>query len=470
MKKTTDKNIEIEKMVLGALIVDSQAMAENHSLLNVNLFTTPEHQNIYKTIEEVWRRSHTVDLILLTARLREKKIEAYTTYCIELTEIVCSSANIEFHIRLLIQNYIRRNFIENFSSLVEKAKEETTDIFDLLDDSFNFLHQFFLNNQQVQKVSGIINEFTTEYANSGKPIGIQSSLNIINKAFGGWQKSNLSIVAGRPNMGKSAFFSQEIIRIAEQGYSVGVFSLNISDIKLITNFLSNLSGFSNTDITGETFKYTFADLLLPNLLKKLERMKIYINSTSSISIDNLIKGAKKWKLECNIDVLFIDNLQLICYNKAPNREQEVSFIVRSLKDLAKELDIPIIVLSQLSRNVEQRIDKRPILSDLKDSGTIEEVADNVLFLYRPEHYDIDNWGKEYSFESTENQVEIIIAKSHHYVKKFSECCHIYMEKLRIENLSSDLSSEFVSITDPAMAFGVAPNKTEDNNEYEDIPY
>ena len=210
MKKTTDENIEIEKRVLGALIVDSQVMAENHSLLNVNLFTTTEHQTIYKTIEEVWRRSHTVDLILLTARLREKKIEAYTTYCIELTEIVSSSANIEFHIRLLIQNYIRRNFIENFSSLVEKAKEETTDIFDLLDDSFNFLHQFFLNNQQVQKVSGIINEFTTEYANSGKPIGIQSSLNIINKAFGGWQKSNLSIVAGRPNMGKSAFFHKKL--------------------------------------------------------------------------------------------------------------------------------------------------------------------------------------------------------------------------------------------------------------------
>lgn len=470
MKKTTDKNIEIEKMVLGTLIVDSQAMAENHSLLNVNLFTTPEHQNIYKTIEEVWRRSYTVDLILLTARLTEKKIETYTTYCIELTKIVSSSANIEFHIHLLIQNYIRRNFIENFSSLVEKAKEEATDVFELLDSAFNCINHLYPNNQQTKNISELTEKFWESHQKTLSEKTMLSSLNIVNKVLGGWQKSNLSIVAGRPNMGKSAFFSQEIIRIAEQGYSVGVFSLNISDIKLITNFLSNLSGFSNTDITGETFKYTFADLLLPNLLKKLERMKIYINSTSSISIDNLIKGAKKWKLECNIDVLFIDNLQLICYNKAPNREQEVSFIVRSLKDLAKELDIPIIVLSQLSRNVEQRIDKRPILSDLKDSGTIEEVADNVLFLYRPEHYDIDNWGKEYSFESTENQVEIIIAKSHHYVKKFSECCHIYMEKLRIENLSSDLSSEFVSITDPAMAFGVAPNKTEDNNEYEDIPY
>ena len=210
MKKTIDKNIEIEKKVLGALIVDSQVMAENHSLLNVNLFTTPEHQTIYKTIEEVWRRSHTVDLILLTARLTEKKIEAYTTYCIELTKIVSSSANIEFHIRLLIQNYIRRNFIENFSSLVEKAKEETTDVFELLDNAFNYLYQLYPNNQQVQKVSEIIDRFTTEYANSEKPIGIQSSLNIINKAFGGWQKSNLSIVAGRPNMGKSAFFHKKL--------------------------------------------------------------------------------------------------------------------------------------------------------------------------------------------------------------------------------------------------------------------
>ena len=458
MKKTTDKNIEIEKMVLGALIVDSQAMAENHSLLNVNLFTTPEHQNIYKTIEEVWRRSHTVDLILLTARLTEKKIEAYTTYCIELTKIVSSSANIAFHIHLLIQNYIRRNFIENFSSLVEKAKEEAT-------DAFNCIDHLYPNNQQTKKISELTEKFWESHQKTLSEKTMLSSLNIVNKVLGGWQKSNLSIVAGRPNMGKSAFFSQEIINIAEQNYSVGVFSLDMSNKKIVINFISNITRIpSNSIIKKELDELEYR--ILSNGIEKLEQMNVYIDDTPSISIEDLIKKAKIMKLEYNIDILFIDNLQLICYNKAPNREQEVSFIVRSLKDLAKELDIPIIVLSQLSRNVEQRIDKRPILSDLKDSGTIEEVADDVLFLYRPEHYDIDNWGKEYSFESTENQVEIIIAKSHHYVKKFSECCHIYMEKLSIENLSS----EFVPIADPAMAFGVAPNKTEDNNEYEDIPY
>ena len=465
MKKTTDKNIEIEKMVLGALIVDSQAMAENHSLLNVNLFTTPEHQNIYKTIEEVWRRSHTVDFILLTARLTEKKIEAYTTYCIELTKIVSSSANIAFHIHLLIQNYIRRNFIENFSSLVEKAKEEATDVFELLDSAFNCIDHLYPNNQQTKKISELTEKFWESHQKTLSEKTMLSSLNIVNKVLGGWQKSNLSIVAGRPNMGKSAFFSQEIINIAEQNYSVGVFSLDMSNKKIVINFISNITRIpSNSIIKKELDELEYR--ILSNGIEKLEQMNVYIDDTPSISIEDLIKKAKIMKLEYNIDILFIDNLQLICYNKAPNREQEVSFIVRSLKDLAKELDIPIIVLSQLSRNVEQRIDKRPILSDLKDSGTIEEVADDVLFLYRPEHYDIDNWGKEYSFESTENQVEIIIAKSHHYVKKFSECCHIYMEKLSIENLSS----EFVPIADPAMAFGVAPNKTEDNNEYEDIPY
>ena len=465
MKKTTDKNIEIEKMVLGALIVDSQAMAENHSLLNVNLFTTPEHQNIYKTIEEVWRRSHTVDLILLTARLTEKKIEAYTTYCFELTKIVSSSANIAFHIHLLIQNYIRRNFIENFSSLVEKAKEEATDVFELLDSAFNCIDHLYPNNQQTKKISELTEKFWESHQKTLSEKTMLSSLNIVNKVLGGWQKSNLSIVAGRPNMGKSAFFSQEIINIAEQNYSVGVFSLDMSNKKIVINFISNITRIpSNSIIKKELDELEYR--ILSNGIEKLEQMNVYIDDTPSISIEDLIKKAKIMKLEYNIDILFIDNLQLICYNKAPNREQEVSFIVRSLKDLAKELDIPIIVLSQLSRNVEQRIDKRPILSDLKDSGTIEEVADDVLFLYRPEHYDIDNWGKEYSFESTENQVEIIIAKSHHYVKKFSECCHIYMEKLSIENLSS----EFVPIADPAMAFGVAPNKTEDNNEYEDIPY
>ena len=432
MKKTIDKNIEIEKKVLGALIVDSQVMAENHSLLNVNLFTTPEHQTIYKTIEEVWRRSHTVDLILLTARLTEKKIEAYTTYCIELTKIVSSSANIAFHIHLLIQNYIRRNFIENFSSLVEKAKEETTDVFELLDNAFNYLYQLYPNNQQVQKVSEIIDRFTTEYANSEKPIGIQSSLNIINKAFGGWQKSNLSIVAGRPNMGKSAFFSQEIISIAKQNYSVGIFSLDMSNKKIVINLISNITRIpSNSIIKKELDELGYR--ILSDEIKKLEQMNIYVDDTPSISIENLMKKAKIMKLEYNIDILFIDNLQLICYNKASNREQEVSFIVRSLKSLAKELDIPIVVLSQLSRNLEQRIDKRPILSDLKDSGTIEEVADEVLFLYRPEHYGKENWGVEYSLESTKNQVEIIVAKNW-YREKLSERYSIDMKIPRIIDL------------------------------------
>ena len=432
MKKTIDKNIEIEKKVLGALIVDSQVMAENHSLLNVNLFTTPEHQTIYKTIEEVWRRSHTVDLILLTARLTEKKIEAYTTYCIELTKIVSSSANIEFHLHLLIQNYIRRNFIENFSSLVEKAKEEATDVFELLDSAFNCINHLYPNNQQTKNISELTEKFWESHQKTLSEKTMLSSLNIVNKVLGGWQKSNLSIVAGRPNMGKSAFFSQEIISIAKQNYSVGIFSLDMSNKKIVINLISNITRIpSNSIIKKELDELGYR--ILSDEIKKLEQMNIYVDDTPSISIENLMKKAKIMKLEYNIDILFIDNLQLICYNKASNREQEVSFIVRSLKSLAKELDIPIVVLSQLSRNLEQRIDKRPILSDLKDSGTIEEVADEVLFLYRPEHYGKENWGVEYSLESTKNQVEIIVAKNW-YREKLSERYSIDMKIPRIIDL------------------------------------
>ena len=257
-------------------------------------------------------------------------------------------------------------------------------------------------------------------------------MNIINKAFGGWQKSNLSIVAGRPNMGKSAFFSQEIISIAKQNYSVGIFSLDMSNKKIVINLISNITRIpSNSIIKKELDELGYR--ILSDEIKKLEQMNIYVDDTPSISIENLMKKAKIMKLEYNIDILFIDNLQLICYNKASNREQEVSFIVRSLKSLAKELDIPIVVLSQLSRNLEQRIDKRPILSDLKDSGTIEEVADEVLFLYRPEHYGKENWGVEYSLESTKNQVEIIVAKNW-YREKLSERYSIDMKIPRIIDL------------------------------------
>ena len=216
-----------------------------------------------------------------------------------------------------------------------------------------------------------------------------------------------------------------------QGKSVGIFSLEMSAEQITSRIITNYTDIPNSAILRkglkeeELYKYIH---LKPNLLE----MKIYIDDTPSISIDNLRMKAKMMKLRHNIDILLIDYLQLITYEQAKNREQEISFISRNLKAIAKDLNIPVITLSQLSRNVEQRIDKRPFLSDLRDSGAIEQDADEVLFLYRPEYYNIENWDAQYNNEPTDNQAEIIIQKNRHG-GILSERCKVNMATSKFEN-------------------------------------
>ena len=203
--------------------------------------------------------------------------------------------------------------------------------------------------------------------------------------------------------------------------------------KIITNYtdIPNSSILRKGLKDEEVYRYI-------SLKDNLTQMKIHIDDTSSISIENLKMKAKSMALRYHINILFVDYLQLITYPKAGNREQEISFISRSLKGLAKELNIPVIALSQLSRNVEQRIDKRPFLSDLRDSGAIEQDADEVVFLYRPEYYGIDHWDKEYNNESTKNEVEIIISKNRHG-GILSERCVVSMATSKFRDLKKEFS-------------------------------
>ena len=220
-------------------------------------------------------------------------------------------------------------------------------------------------------------------------------------------------MAGRPGMGKTAFLVQQVVDMVALGKSVGVFSLEMSAEQIAGRIITNYTEIPNSAILRKGLKDIEIQRYIqmkPNLLE----MNIHIDDTSSISIENLKIKAKMMKLKHNIDILFVDYLQLITYEKAKNRENEISYISRSLKGIAKDLNIPVIALSQLSRNVEQRNDKRPLLSDLRDSGAIEQDADEVLFLYRPEYYNIKTWDvPEYNNELTDNQVEVIIQKNRH---------------------------------------------------------
>lgn len=433
-------NIDLERQVLGTLITYPETISEQYHLLNIHLFSTSVHQTLYEIMMSAWKTYGAVDLLILHQELRKQKQSDLTTYSLELTKTIGSSAHLEFHIMILVQLSAKRDFIVKFGSLLQIAKTPDNDIFDIRDKAFEyfdnlFLERFIENNKRIETFSDLVLKVQQKFEKiqNGTLTGIESSLSIINKAFGGWQKSDLTIVAGRPGMGKTAFLVQQVVDVAVQGKAVGIFSLEMSAEQITGRIITNYTDIPNSSILRKGLKDNELHRYL-NLRDTLFELKIHIDDTSAISIQNLKMKAKMMQLKYDIKILFIDYLQLITCDKTNNREQEISKISRELKALAKDLNIPVVALSQLSRNVEQRMDKRPLLSDLRDSGAIEQDADEVIFLFRPEYYGIETWGNEYNTEPTENQAEIIIQKNRHG-GILSERCQVNMATSKFMNFN-----------------------------------
>ncbi|KMU60565.1 Replicative DNA helicase [Elizabethkingia anophelis] len=360
-------------------------------------------------------------------------------YVVELTLGVSSSASFDYYLKTLVELSVKRDFIEKFTRLLKIANNPTEDVFDIRDKAFEyfdnlFIDQFIEENKQNQTFPDLINKVQEKFENirPGEVTGISSSLEIVNKVIGGWQNSDLIIVAGRPGMGKTAFMIQQIVDAVKQNIPTGVFSLEMSAEQITGRVITNYTGIPNSSILRKGLKYDEIEKFA-YLKKELLSLKIHIDDTPGISIQNLRIKAKMLKLKYNIGIMFVDYLQLATYDKAGNREQEISNISRGLKAIAKELDIPVIALSQLSRKVEERPGKRPMLSDLRDSGSIEQDADEVIFLYRPEYYGIEEWDSDYNNEDTENEAEIIISKNRNG-GILSERCRVNLTTSKFMNL------------------------------------
>ncbi|MDY3319504.1 replicative DNA helicase [Riemerella anatipestifer] len=416
-----NKDTKMEQIVLGSLIVEPSLFATYKSKLSINLFTEQSHKVIFEMIENLWQNEQPIDAFILIREFNKKGINALDKYILDLITVVTSSANIEYYIMILVELYIKRDFIYKFSTLTSLAKD-SQDIFEIRDKAFEYFDDLFINkfievNKQNEKFADLIEKVENKFrsitnGNNTGITGLESSLSVINKTFGGWQNSDLTIIAGRPGMGKTAFMIQQIVDVAQVGMPVGVFSLEMSAEQITSRVLTNITEIKNSSVLRKGLN----DEELQIYWQKkddLVSLPIHIDDTPSISIQNIRTKAKMLKLKYDIKILFVDYLQLITYEKANTREQEISKISRGLKSLAKELDIPIIALSQLSREVEKRPNKRPFLSDLRDSGSIEQDADEVIFLYRPEYYGIEEWDDFYNNEPTANEIEIIIAKNRH---------------------------------------------------------
>ncbi|QIK16554.1 replicative DNA helicase [Blattabacterium sp. DPU] len=421
--KIPPQALDLEEAIIGGIMIDKKGLDEVIDILFPEFFYKKEHQEIFFAIQKLYHDSNPIDIYTVLNELKRiGKLESIggELYLIELTQKVISSAHIEYHSRIVIQKFILRKLISIFSNVIQECYEENTDVFDLLDYAESKLfeiHQKYLIEKKYETTQSIIQKAIDKIKKTEKEglSGISSGFHQLDHITSGWQNSDLIILASRPGMGKTTFMLSMVKNIVvDQKIPITIFSLEMSSIQLITKLISSETGISSEKIR----KANLSQLDWKHLLHKTKNLKnvpLLIDDTPSLSIFSLRAKCRRLISQHGIKLIFIDYMQLMGINdhnyKLQNREQEISVISRSLKSIAKELDIPIIALSQLSRAVETRGgSKRPILSDLRESGAIEQDADIVLFIYRPEYYGFKIWDSDENNDSCIGQAEIIIAK------------------------------------------------------------
>src|SRR6056300_1857910 len=420
--KIPPQALDLEEAVLGAMLIDKKGVDEVIDLLQPDAFYKAAHQYIFEAIYQLFHDSQPIDLLTVSAELRKVgKLEAVggEFYLVQLSQRVASSAHIEFHARIILQKFIQRSLIKISNEIIESAYKESTDVFDLLDEAESKLYDVTQGNikRSSESAQSLVLEAKRKIEEISKQdglSGVSTGFEKLDKITSGWQPSDLIIIAARPGMGKTALTLSMARNIAvTKQIPVAFFSLEMSSIQLITRLISSETGLSSEKLrTGKLEDHEWQQLNVK--VTDLEKAPLYIDDTPSLSIFDLRAKARRLASQHGIKLIIVDYLQLMTAGTSQkgggNREQEISTISRNLKALAKELNVPVIALSQLSRAVETRGgSKRPILSDLRESGAIEQDADIVSFIYRPEYYKIEEWDDD-ERSPTDGQAEFIVAK------------------------------------------------------------
>jgi len=410
---------DLEEAVLGAIMLEKDAIEHVMDLLSPASFYKEAHQKIYKCIVELSSNLQPIDILTVTEELRRKsQLDEVggPFYITQLTSKIASAAHVEYHGRIVAQKFIQRELIRVSSEIQRKAFDESQDVDDLIDFSESSLLQISEGNikNQTVRIDEVIRSAISEVEKAAKTPeglnGMPSGFTELDRMTSGWKPGNLVILAARPAMGKTAFvLSMARNMTMDHNKAIAFFSLEMSATELATRLIISETGISGEKIKkGRLEQYEWQALMEKSGI--LEKAPIFIDDTPGISIFELRAKARRLKKQYDIGCIFIDYLQLMTGppETRGNREQEVSTISRNLKGIAKELELPIITLSQLNRSVETRGgSKKPQLSDLRESGAIEQDADMVMFINRPEYYGItvDEEGN-----STIGMAEIIIAK------------------------------------------------------------
>lgn len=412
---------ELEEAVLGALLLEKDAYSIVSDILKPECFYEKSHELIYTAVRDLAMRQEPVDMMTVVEQLKRMgslDLVGGPVYISELTNKVASTAHLEFHARIIAQKYLARELIRFSATVQDKAFDETVDVDDLMQEAEGSLFEISQRNvkKDVMQINPVIKDalkMLERAANQeGGMSGLRSGFDGLDKITSGWQNSDLVIIAARPAMGKTAFVLSMAKNMAvNYNIPVALFSLEMSNVQLVNRLIVNVCEIPGEKIkSGRLENYEWEQLDFK--IKELYDAPIYVDDTPSLSVFELRTKARRLVREHNIQCIIIDYLQLMNASgmNFGSREQEVSTISRSLKGLAKELNIPIIALSQLNRGVEARQGiegKRPQLADLRESGAIEQDADMVCFIHRPEYYKIYEDEKGNSLVGL---AEIIIAK------------------------------------------------------------
>ena len=393
-------NQQLETIVLGSILLDSTAIDRVIADFSYTLFHDSKNICISLAILSLYKKNKPLDLLTLVNELQstDKLDDAGgVSYISQITNGIGSSINLVYHIRLLQEEALRRKLITIGMNATSKSLDVTQDVFEVFYDTQNKLDDALKKvvNYEIKNAGDIHNEImlkSLEILKTGAKSGVPTGLRLLDNVTNGWQKSDLIILAGRPAMGKTALaLSMCLHPVLEQKKPVAVFSLEMSNEQLVSRIQSSLSGVNVSQIVKKKLSMDEIDTISREAIS-LKTAPLYIDDTPNISLLDLKGKARKLKKEYGIELIVIDYLQLMRSGlKINSREQEIAEISRGLKGLAKELNIPVIALSQLSRGVESRGDKKPMLQDLRESGQIEQDADMVLFCYRPEYYGIETY-------------------------------------------------------------------------------
>lgn len=414
IKRVQPHSTEAEQSVIGAMLMDRDAIIAAEGLLIGDDFYQRAYGIVFDTMVELYREGKPVDLITLQARLKEKDVPdevAGLEFARDLITAVPTSANIKYYAQIVADKAMMRKLIKECDEIANTCylgKEPLEVIMEQSEKSlFGLLQKRTTSDTTPIKeiVFNALEKIEKASKNKGSVTGIPTGFYDLDYRLSGLQKSDMILIAARPSMGKTAF----VLNIAEnvafkENMGVAIFSLEMSKEQLVNRLFSLESGVEAQSLRTGNLKDSDWDRLIESV-GVIGKSNLIIDDTPGITVSELRSKCRRFKLENNLSLIIIDYLQLMSGSiggRADSRQQEVAEISRSLKAIARELDVPVIALSQLSRAVESRTDKRPMLSDLRESGSIEQDADVVMFIYRDDYYNKDTEDK--------NQAEIIVAK------------------------------------------------------------